>query len=73
MEVEPKERRRTHTKKLMKTKKEMKMINHGLFYDDNIPITNHEEIRNYGRRLKVISEIMYQQTVVCLLYTSRCV
>ena len=86
-EVEPKKRRRTHPKKLMKTKEEMEMMNHGLFGDDNIPTTNHEKIassRNYGSRLMVISEMVYQQTVVyhwevirgkwnttCLLYTSQ--
>ena len=66
-EVEPKKRRRTHPKKLKKTKEEMEMMNHGLFDNDNIPITNNEEIvssRNYGSRLMVISEMVYQQTIV---------
>ena len=67
MEVEPKERRKTLPRKLMKTKEEMEMMNHGLIDVNNITITIHEEIRNsrdYGRRLNVISEITYQQTVV---------
>ena len=87
-EVEPKKRRSTHSRKLMRTKEEMEMMNHGLFDNDNILITNNEEIvssRNYGSRLRVISEVVYQQTVVyhwevirgkwnttgCLLYTSH--
>ena len=60
-------RRRTHPKKLMKTKEEMEMMNQGLFDDDNILITNHEEIvssRNYRRRIEVISEIIYHKAVV---------
>ena len=51
----------------MKTKEEMEMMNHGLFDDDNIPITDNEEImssRDYGSKLTVISEMICQQTVV---------
>ena len=62
-----KENIKQRKRKLRKTQEEMEMMNHGLMDVNNVPITNHEEIRNsrdYGRRLKVISEIMYQQTVV---------
>ena len=67
MAVEPKEKRKTLPRKVMKTKEEIEMMNHGLMDVNNIPITDHEEIRNsrnYGRRLRIISEIMYQQTIV---------
>ena len=45
----------------------MEMMNHGLFDGNNISITDNEEIvssRDYGSRLKVISEMIYQQTIV---------
>ena len=68
--------RRIHPRNLRKTQEEMEMMNHGLIDVNNIPITNHEEIvssRDYGRRLKIISEIIYQQTVIYQGERTRCV
>ena len=66
-EIESKKMRRMDPRNLIKTKEEMEMMNHGLIDINNIPITNKKEImnaRDYGSRLKVISEMIYQQTVV---------
>ena len=43
------------------------MMNHGLIDGNNIPITNNEDIMNsrkYRKRIKVISEIIYNKAVV---------
>ena len=50
------------------------MMNHGLIDVNNIPITNNEEImnsRNYRRRIKVISEMIYHKTVAYNLEKTR--
>ena len=66
-EIESKKMRRMDPRNLIKTKEEMEMMNHGLIDVNNISITNKREImnaRNYVSRLKVISEMIYQQTVI---------
>ena len=66
-EIESKKIRRIYPRNLIKTKEEMEMTNHGLIDGNNIPMTNDKDIinsRNYRRRIKVISEIIYHKAVV---------
>ena len=65
--MKSKKMRRMYPRNLIKTTEEMEMMNHGLIDINNIPNTNDKDImnaRDYGRRLKVISEMIYDQTVV---------
>ena len=56
-----------YPRNVIKMKEELEMMNHGLIDGNNILITYDKDImnsRNYRRRIKVISKIIYHKTVV---------
>ena len=66
-EMKSKKMRRMYPRNLIKTKEEFEMMNKGLINVRNIPITNNKEImnvRDYRRRLQVISMMTYHKTIV---------